>query len=535
MEEKPKILIVDDSVSNIYVIKELLAELDVIPVSAASGKEAVELTRQQEFALILMDICMPGMDGFKTVEMIKSSRENEFLNVIYITAIVYEPYYLVRGVETGAVDFITKPLIPRLFLGKVNLFLDLYRNRKSLEAEIRNRILVGDELQKAKEHAEQTALAKQQFLSVMSHEIRTPLNAIVNSCLFLREENPRNDQLENLEILNFSTQNLLVLVNQILEFSKIDAGKIEFESVEFDLRRVISGIGQSFEPEILKKGLMLNVSLSDKIPVTIQGDPTRLSQIIINLLGNAVKFTENGKVSLYVDLQNDFPGGMELSFRVSDTGIGIPEERLRMIFESFTQASSSTTRKYGGTGLGLAIARKLIELQGGRLTVDSRVNVGSAFQFSLKFLKSSGNSLPAAPSAITDMRSMKGLTVLIAEDNILNLKIVSKILSGWEVSYDVAENGKEAVQKVMKNHYHLVLMDLHMPEMNGYDASVSIRQLEGDYFKNLPIIAVTATAFSEDRSKILSHGMNGYIIKPFTPPELYSKISPFVRYSLDHP
>lgn len=530
MIQRPKILIVDDNINNIYVIEELLADLEIDLVRALSGPEAIRYTSAEEFALVLIDVSMPGMDGFRTVEIIRENEKNEHLSIIYITAIYDEPYFHLRGIQTGAVDFITKPLIPDIFIGKVNIFVRMYQHRKELETEIQRRIAMEEELINARKSAEAAALAKQQFLSNMSHEIRTPLNAIINSTYHLLNESPRQDQYENLEILKFSSKNLLKLINEILDYSKIDSGKIELEAIDFDIRKLIRGINRSLEYDLVRKGLEMFVTIDEEIPKVINGDSVRLSQILMNLLGNAVKFTEKGRISLMVSLQENRENHIVLGFEVCDTGIGVPEDKQKEIFESFTQASSSTTRKYGGTGLGLAITKKLVELQGGKIKIDNTYRTGSRFLFNIVYQKSNNEVIqPAGDRIRPSFPSLKGMNVLVVEDNVINQKIVSKILTQWEANSDIAENGLVAMQKVREKQYNLVLMDLQMPEMNGYEATRNIRNLQGEYFQTLPIIALTASAFAEDRDKILSYGMNGYIIKPFTPPELYSKISGFLR------
>jgi len=525
----PKVLIVDDHLSNIIVIEELLADLQVELIRALSGTEAIEMTTRHELALVLMDVQMPGMDGFEAVEIIRRDPKNEFLPIIYLTAIYNENYYRTKGIKTGAVDFLTKPIIPDLFIGKVNIFVDLYRQKKSLEQEIALRKQAELDARKAKEVAEEAAHAKQQFLSTMSHEIRTPLNAIINTANLLREENPRPNQNENIDILLFSADNLLRLINDILDFSKIESGKIEFETIDFELRKLINGIRQSFDYEATRKGLMLDTYVDEAIPPVIRGDSVRLSQILFNLAGNAVKFTEAGSVTLRIDLTEKEGDQLWLAFRVIDTGIGIPPDKTAKIFESFTQASSSTTRKYGGTGLGLAITRRLVELQGGAITVESVPDHGSTFSFTLPYKASLLGKIDGDVIRTGTFRSLQKMKVLVVEDNLVNQRIATKYLIKWDAEVDLAENGRQAVEKVMANQYDVVLMDLHMPEMSGYDATRNIRNLKGDYYQKLPIIALTASVFLEERDKIFHYGMNGYVIKPFNPEDLYWKIAPYVK------
>jgi signal transduction histidine kinase len=532
MGARPKILIVDDYIDNIYVIEELLSELDVEPVRAMSGAEAIRKIEQQEYALVLMDIQMPDMNGFETVENIRKNSKNRLLNIIFVTAVRDEVANHIKGIKTGAIDFMTKPLIPEVFTGKVNSFINLYRERKRLEEEIRKRKEIEAELQKSREQSEEAVRVKQQFLSTISHEIRTPLNAIVNTVNFLLYEEPRSDQLENVEILRFSAENLLQLVNGVLEYSKLDAGKIEFESIDFDFRKLMSSIRQSFEPDATGKGLVLEFQSDEQIPAVIGGDPARVSQILNNLIGNAIKFTGNGKITVVTRILRESPGDIELAFSVEDTGIGIPMEKQAHIFGVFTQASSSISRKYGGTGLGLAISKMLVELQGGQLTVESREEQGSTFSFALKFRKSDKIRLQEEEKDMPLFRNLKGINVLVVEDNLINQKIVSKLLSRWEASTDIAENGKIAVEKIRNRQFDLVLMDINMPEMNGYEATLKIREMEGEYFRELPILALTASAFVEDRKQIFACGMNGYVIKPFSPAELNRKIARFLKTTL---
>ncbi|HTX88897.1 MAG TPA: response regulator [Bacteroidales bacterium] len=529
MKEKPRILIVDDHVNNIYVVEELLSEMEVEILRATSGREAIGICAREDLALVLMDVQMPEMDGFETVEAIRKEARNELLNIIYITAVCDESTYRVRGVKTGAVDFITKPLIPDIFIGKIQNFLKLYRQRKELEEEILKRNQVEIELKSAKENAEEAALMKQQFLSNMSHEIRTPLNSILNSTHLLLNESPRPDQLDYLDILKFSAESLLQVINAVLDHSRIEAGKIQFESAEFEIRKLLKRICNSFEPELRKKGLRFTLDLGENVPERVIGDAGRLTQILFNLVGNAVKFTQEGEIVLRAGVHAESPDNAELFFQVKDTGIGIPADQQKQIFEAYTQASGSTLRKYGGTGLGLSITRMLVELQGGRLEVESLVNQGSTFTFFLKFGKSFPSLSQLKPTADTEFQSLNGLHILVVEDNPINQKIVCKLLSKWDAAAEVAENGTVAVEKVRQHRYDLILMDLNMPEMSGYEATRIIREMDGEQFRTLPILALTASAFVEDRDKIFSFGMNGYIIKPFSPAELNQKISRFAR------
>jgi signal transduction histidine kinase/ActR/RegA family two-component response regulator len=383
---------------------------------------------------------------------------------------------------------------------------------------------------KAKVQAEQAAIAKSQFLSTMSHEIRTPMNAVIGFTHLLMQD-PREDQKEYLKTLKFSAENLLVLINDILDFSKIEAGKIEFEDVDFSVRDLISNIKQATKQKASEKNIQLKLLIDDDIPEIVTGDPVRLGQIITNLVSNAVKFTSKGKVTICTTLISNNSSKTTINFEVKDTGIGIPKEKQESIFESFTQASSDTTRKYGGTGLGLTITRRLLELQGSEIRLKSVEGEGSVFSFDLSF-GSSTKKISSKSKTLHKMvkESLKGTRVLIAEDNQINVVLAKEFFRRWDVDCDVAENGIIALQLVKTNDYDLVLMDLQMPEMDGYETTEQIRKLNGTRYKDLPIVALTASAMLNIQDKAFIVGMNDYISKPFNPDELYSKIKQYSRH-----
>jgi CheY-like chemotaxis protein len=264
--------------------------------------------------------------------------------------------------------------------------------------------------------------------------------------------------------------------------------------------------------------------VDERVPEVIRGDSVRLAQILYNLVGNAIKFTAKGQVTVITTVTAEQENCVELLFTVTDTGIGIPEEKQQQIFEAFTQASSSTTRVYGGAGLGLAITKMLVELQGGTISLKSRVNEGSTFSVRLKFGKGSKNAGPKQPTREDSFNVFKGVRVLLVEDDAINQKIISKLLSSWGACLETASNGKIAVRMIRENKYQLVLMDLQMPEMDGFHTTMKIRNLKGNYFQELPILALTSSAFEEDLERICSSGMNGYVIKPFRPVDLNHKI-----------
>jgi len=388
-----------------------------------------------------------------------------------------------------------------------------------------------NELIKAKRQLEESMKVKEQFLANMSHEIRTPMNAIVGFTDLLLKTTLVKDQKQYIDAIKTSGENLLVIVNDILDFSKMQAGKISFETVEFRLSQIIAVTTELVLQKSIEKNNKLSTSVDKQIPDRLIGDPTRLSQILLNLAGNAIKFTDKGEIKIVVELVSETEEDVELKFSVSDTGIGIPADKLSFIFDAFTQAASDTTRKYGGTGLGLAIVKQLVELQGGHIGATSRVKSGSTFYFTLRYKKNlnpENNEKIAVDDTYTS-HNIEGLNVLLVEDNVLNQVLAKKVLTDWHWNVDVAENGLKAVEKVQQKDFDIVLMDIQLPEMDGYEATRYIRHQLKPEKASVPIMAMTAHAISSEEEKCMKAGMNGYISKPFNQKNLYTKILSIVQ------
>ncbi|SHO59606.1 PAS domain S-box protein [Algoriphagus zhangzhouensis] len=407
--------------------------------------------------------------------------------------------------------------------GKTRMYTGIARDISKLK-EAQN------ELVKAKERAEQASLIKSQFLSVMSHEIRTPMNAVIGLAHFLMEDNPRADQLENLKTLQFSAESLMALINDILDYNKIDSGKVELEKMPFDLKNLIRRIVHSHSFQANEKSLELFIEIDETIPKGILGDSVRIGQIVNNLLSNAIKFTEKGFVKIKLSKKSKPQDGItSIQFGFEDTGIGIPDEKLETIFEAFTQASSETTRKYGGTGLGLAIVKRLIELHGGEIKYKANPLGGSIFEFTLEFevekeqidqLQENGKPAP---------KSLSGASVLVAEDNMVNQILIKKFLKKWETGkVVVASDGQETLECFEKEHFDLILLDLQMPIYDGFTVAKMIREFPDIHKKRVPILALTASSFHEVKESLIESGIDGYVPKPFTPEVLYSKMVKFL-------
>lgn len=382
------------------------------------------------------------------------------------------------------------------------------------------------ELIKTQKAMRKAIAAKEDFLSTMSHEIRTPLNGVIGISNVLVMDDHLESQKENLKVLKYSSEHLLALINDILDYNKMEGGNIEFENTDFNFKALVKSIKKTFKFQAGEKGVDFTVDIDYKIPKYLKGDKTRLSQVLNNLLSNAIKFTHEGEINLLVENVSENDKAVTLLFEVQDTGIGISLDKLDRIFEKFKQADSSISSMYGGTGLGLAICKKLLLMQNSDLKVKSVPDIGSKFYFVLTFDKSVQNvdgSFQALPmQAVSE--DIKGIRVLVAEDNRINQIVISKYLEKWDIIYDVVDNGKEAVDKYNKYHYDLILMDLQMPKMNGYEASKKILKIAEVKGQKISIVALTASAQLDVKFKAEKTGMTGFVTKPFKSADLYNTI-----------
>ncbi len=376
-------------------------------------------------------------------------------------------------------------------------------------------------LKQAKLEAEEGLKAKNEFLSTMSHEIRTPLNSILGMTHLILRDNPRTEQKEQLNVLLFSANNLLAIVNDILDYNKIEAGKVNFETIETDIRNVAKNIIFGLRSSAEEKGIELRLQIDPALQHTILGDPTRIGQVITNLVNNAIKFTRKGYVLLDIKVASQTSTSINLTIRVEDTGIGIAQEKQKLIFEQFTQADTSTSRNFGGTGLGLAICKKLLELQGTTLHLTSEQGAGSVFYFTQTFpkiiavekkIEQGVNQVPTEES-----KPLTGISILLVEDNEVNILVAKTFLERWGAQIDVAVNGLEALNMVDESKHKLVLMDMHMPVMDGYEATKKMR----DKGIRIPIVALTASLAREVTERINDIGIDEIVVKPFVPDELF--------------
>ena len=528
MEQSPSalinILIVDDRIENIIALEALLQRDDVNLVTTTSPNEGLRLCWEHDIAIALIDVQMPEMDGFELVQVLKSNPRTQEIFVIFVTAIFKEPKYVVKGLETGALDYLYKPLDVNITVAKVDSFIKtvkIQQRIKQIESEQAALIL-------AKERAEQAKRVKENFLANMSHEIRTPINGIIGLSHLLKNTDPTTDQGNMIHLLEVSSQSLLGIVNDILDLSKIEAGKFKIVKTPTNIFKLTEAIIELMQFAVAGKGLDLILNVHPDVPEYIEADGLRLNQILMNLLSNAIKFTSKGSVTLEISVLEMDNNRVNLQFSVIDTGIGIAPESIGKVFESFEQAEDDTAQKFGGTGLGLSIVKKLAELKGGRVALKSQVGKGSNFYFINWY------EIVEAEAAVTDqstveMEKFKNVSVLVAEDNAINSFMISRMLKNWGIETVVAENGIKVLERLELQNFDLILMDTHMPLMGGLEATRKIRSGINEATCNIPIISLSATVMEEEEQAARDAGANDVLSKPFDPAVLYFKIKDLVR------
>ncbi|MGL1936090.1 MAG: response regulator [Fibrobacterales bacterium] len=506
----PKVLIVDDKSENLIVLERVLEDLDVELIKATSGNESIFKALELDFAIIIMDVQMPNMDGFEAAELIRKEEKNRNIPIIFLSAVFHDDYYKIKGVVAGGIDFLSKPIIEELLLGKVKMFLRLYENQRAIQEYAKK--------------VEQMSAYKSEFLANMSHEIRTPMNAIIGLSQLALQTEMTPKQHDYLAKIDMSAHSLLGIINDILDFSKIEAGKLDIEVVDFNIEEVITNVFDQVMFKIEEKNLELLYHAPVDVSLSLRGDPLRLGQILLNLINNAIKFTEEGKVIVSITVMEVTGSNVSLEFSVKDTGIGMNPEQQKKLFAPFTQADISSTRKYGGTGLGLSICKKLVEMMGGTISLKSTEEVGSTFSFTIALEKSAAQELMIPRNA----SQLKEKHLLLVAEGVESLSFLYEMLNSMFDHIDTSLSIGDALLKletvsIINESYDLIIVDSNVEKSSG---GAFIRSLEANTKIDTKPLSILLTSSRGDKEVHGNDckGVSGVVTKPVTPSNLFNVI-----------
>jgi two-component system, sensor histidine kinase and response regulator len=530
---RPRLLVVDDQAVNIQVLYQALSA-DYQVFMATGGAQALATCRRQPPDLMLLDVVMPDLDGHEVCRRLKADPATRDIPIIFVTA-HSDPSDETRGLELGAVDFISKPISPAVVRARIRAHLDLAHSRAvlaDLNATLESRIAERTrELEIAKAAADAASQAKSDFLSNMSHEIRTPMNSILGMAHLALMSEPPPRQRDYLEKISFSGRHLLGIVNEILDFSKIEAGKLELDPTDFDLSALLGGVRDQLADHIVQKDLRVVLDVDPTLARPLRGDTLRLGQVLLNFLGNAIKFSERGEIRLGAHAVHPLGPDTLVRFEVRDPGIGMSEVQVARLFQAFQQADTSTTRQYGGTGLGLAICKRLAALMGGEVGVQSRPGEGSLFWFTARLGPAQADLVAALPDALPalgapnvgDAARIRSRRVLVVDDNPFNQQVAGEMLAAVGAHVEFAADGQQALDQVQRARFDCVLMDMQMPVMDGLEATRRLRALPDG--AALRVIGLTANARREDELRCRAAGMDDFLTKPVSPQRLYATVA----------
>ncbi|HRE86743.1 MAG: Aerobic respiration control sensor protein ArcB [Candidatus Accumulibacter phosphatis] len=525
MSGVPKILVVDDLAANRLAIRAALRGVEATIVEAGNGFDALAITLEEEFALILLDVQMPEMDGFEVCERLSANPQTADTPVIFITAAHNSPEDRIHGYRTGATDYLAKPINDQLLLAKTRVFLRLYQQNRALQAAL--------------EAAKVADRVKDAFLANVSHELRTPLNAVIGLSALALNHSSDPRQREYLEKVSDAGQTLLAIINDLLDLTKIAAGEMSLECTPFSLQKTVARALSVIGHHAIEKGLRLESRIDERLPELLLGDPLRIEQILLNLLNNSLKFTETGWVVVRIAIEDIDDQQAGLLIEVEDSGIGMSESEIARIYQPFVQADPSITRKHGGTGLGLAICKQLAEGMQGSIEVSSRLGEGTRFRVHLRLGVATASECPSGddPAAAENLPThYPAARVLVVDDQPLNRDLVFELLGSVGIAPRFAENGQQAVDILREagaQAFDLILMDIQMPVLDGLAATRRIRALPG--FATLPIVAMTAHTMVHEKEVYLAEGMNDHLGKPFSLPAFFALLARWLPVQGDAP
>lgn len=517
--QKVKILLVDDRKENLFSLGSLLEGLNVEVHKAQSGADALALMVDYDFALAILDVQMPDMDGFELAELMRGAEKTQNIPIMFVTAASPASGFAFKGYELGAVDFLYKPIDPLILKSKVTVFIELEVQKMQLRL--------------AKETAENANQLKSSFLANMSHEIRTPLGALMGFAELLEDEKlPAKERAEFIQTIKRNGQALVDLINDILDLSKVEAGHLGIEKEDVCSVHVVDEVITLLRKTAEQKGLTINLVSQGDIPNKIISDSKRVRQVLMNIIGNAIKFTDKGRIEVLLIGERLNDRQSRINFKITDTGIGIDADQAKKLFKPFMQADNSVTRRFGGTGLGLALSKKIAQLLGGDLLLEKSVpGQGSTFTVTID-APHAESQLLSEPHladhdkavAAKDVKSLEGVQVLIVEDSSDNQTLMEIILLRKGAIIEFANNGVEGFKKASAKKYDVILMDIQMPVQDGY---ITVEKLRASKYQG-PIIALTAHAMADERDKCIRIGCNDFLSKPIDQQQLVEKI---FRYS----
>jgi len=533
--ESINILIIDDHLENVELLASTLEQENLKLFTTTSTRNAISICKEFDISIALIDVKMPEMDGFELLEILKANPQTQDIIVVLVTGYSMGTEDVLKGLNAGAVDYLFKPMDIHITRAKVNSLIKMVKHEREIRQQNHELERYQQSLYSGIEKIQKDKVTKENFLANMSHEIRSPLNGIMGLLALLKETTNSPDQKEILDLMEYSSRSLLGIVNDVLDSAQLDAGKILIQRTRTDVKKLVRSVSDIALPLAQDKKLDIVCDIDPNIPDLLMADSLRLTQIITNLVNNSVKFTRQGAVIIKVELKDKTEDVALLEFIIKDTGIGISQSDLKDIFNRFEQIGNKSWQKFGGSGLGLSIVKRLVELKGGTLSVESIVGTGTTFKFINVFaLAKAEIDQSIQKTQISALPKFEEIVILLADDNTTSQYVILRMLKEWNIRVEIASNGLEAFEKLCNNKFDLILMDTHMPIMDGIEATKKIRQELKSYKGNIPIISYSASVMASEKERAKKAGVSDFIDKPFEPEILNNKIRKLIFEAKPH-